>query len=371
MASLLRLVLHRLGRLGQDDRGVVAIIVAILVGGGVLVGMSALVIDVGQIYQERAELQNGADAAAMAVAKSCALGACDTAAAAAAADANASRLTGGTEGISAICGSAGLGDCPPATGKLRDCLSGQPSGTNFVQVDTSTQLPSGSTLLPPSFATTLIGNSGYRGDTVYACAQVEWGAPASATTAALTISACEWDQATQGGTVFGQEPPYPPDQPPSPSIDQQLMLGPGSGGGCSTEGAGADGPNLFGWVNHTPGNCHLLVAGSFASRTRPSTSISCAELIQQAQQEQLPLLLPVYVTLDHGTFSLAGFASFVVTGYNFPDLGLSAPDWLNAANDCPDATTDCLSGYFVRSVIPATGELSGSNLGASVIDLTG
>ncbi len=35
-----------------------------------------MVIDVGQLYQERAELQNGADAAALAVAKSCISGTC-------------------------------------------------------------------------------------------------------------------------------------------------------------------------------------------------------------------------------------------------------------------------------------------------------
>jgi len=72
-ASLRRLIL---ARLRHDERGVVAAIVAILLGTGVLLGMGALVIDVGQIYQERAELQNGADAAALAVAESCALGAC-------------------------------------------------------------------------------------------------------------------------------------------------------------------------------------------------------------------------------------------------------------------------------------------------------
>ena len=50
--------------------------VALLFGGGVLMGLGALVIDVGQLYQERAELQDGADAAALGVAKSCALGNC-------------------------------------------------------------------------------------------------------------------------------------------------------------------------------------------------------------------------------------------------------------------------------------------------------
>jgi len=60
MAPLIRLV--RL-RLRQDERGVIGVLVAVLIGGGVLTGMGALVVDLGQLYQERAELQNGADAA--------------------------------------------------------------------------------------------------------------------------------------------------------------------------------------------------------------------------------------------------------------------------------------------------------------------
>ena len=108
-ASLRRLILARLRR---DERGVVAAIVAILLGTGVLLGMGALVIDVGQIYQERAELQNGADAAALAVAKSCALGACAPGVAGQQADGNASNLTGGTAGVQLVCGSGSPAGLP-------------------------------------------------------------------------------------------------------------------------------------------------------------------------------------------------------------------------------------------------------------------
>ena len=59
--------------LGKDDRGAIGILIAVLIGGGVLLGMAALVVDVGQIYQNRAELQNGADAGALAVARQCGL----------------------------------------------------------------------------------------------------------------------------------------------------------------------------------------------------------------------------------------------------------------------------------------------------------
>ena len=53
--------------LSHDDRGVVGVLVGLLLG-TVLLGVGALVIDVGQLYQERAQLQSGAGAAALAVA---------------------------------------------------------------------------------------------------------------------------------------------------------------------------------------------------------------------------------------------------------------------------------------------------------------
>jgi Flp pilus assembly protein TadG len=368
MASLARLVLVRLRR---DERGVVAVIVAILLGAGVLTGMVALVLDVGQIYQERAELQNGADAAALGVAKSCALGACTPAVASQLANGNASGLTGGTEGVQVVCGSGSLGSCPGSTGSITDCPPPPAAGTNFVDVYTATQTASGSTLLPPVFATTLLGNSSYRGTTVRACAQAEWGAPSAATADALTISACEWDQATQRGTSYAPAPPYSPSEVPAASFDEVLTLDPGNDVGCATEPAGADGSGAFGWAEDA-GNCTLPISGpSFPASAGTSVSASCQALLQNAQQSQIPIIVPVYVSLNAaaGTYVLQGFADFVVTGYNLP-AGSFAADWLNPANTC-EGTDYCLTGYFIQGVIPATGALTGTYLGTSVIDLTG
>jgi Flp pilus assembly protein TadG len=367
MASLARLILVRLRR---SERGVVGAMVAILLGAGVLLGMCVMVIDVGQLYQERAELQNGADAAALAVAKSCALGACTPAVANQVADGNASDLTGGTEGISDVCGTF-LGTCPPATGALTSCPAAPPEGTNYVEVYTSTLTSSGSTLLPPVFATTLLG-SGYRGTTVGACAQAEWGPPSAATAVALTISACEVDQATQQGTLFAPAPPYPEDPLPSPSSDQVLTFNPGNGAGCPTQPNGADGPGIFGWAQAAGGSCTLPVSGpTFPESTQTTVTAACLTALQNAQQTQIPVLVPVYVSLNNAadSFALDGFADFVVTGYNLAP-GFAEPDWLNPANTCT-GTNYCLTGYFVQGVIPSTGSFAGPSLGASVIDLTG
>ncbi len=98
-------------------------------------------------------------------------------------------------------------------------------------------------------------------------------------------------------------------------------------------------------------------------------SAACQAVLQNAQQSQMPILVPVYVSKNAGnTYALKGFADFVVTGYNFP-FGFAA-DWLNPANTCT-GTPNCLSGYFVHGVIPTTGSFAASSLGAYVIDLTG
>lgn len=364
MRDLIARLARRAPRAGRDERGAVAVLVAILLGGGVLLGMGALVIDVGQLYQERAELQNGADAAAIGVAKSCALGTCDPAVAVTYADGNASALTGGTAGVSLVCGSGTLGGCPDSTGAMTDCPA-PPAGANFVDVSTATRTASGSTLLPPVFARTVLGNGSYQGTTVRACAQAEWGAPASANVTAVTISACEWDQATSNGTLFGPSPPGPV----PPSLDQVLRLTSGPGGtGCATEPAGADAPGAFGWAADSA-NCALNVSGT-SYPASPSADAACLRVIDQAEDNDTPVFVPVYVSVTgQGAYTLKGFAAFVITGYNL--AGVSDSDWLNPQNDCTGSDV-CINGYFTQGVTPFPGgSLGGTNLGVSAINLTG
>ena len=58
----------------ERDEGAVMIWVALMMV--VLLGVGAIVIDIGALYAEKRQLQNGADAAALAVAQDCANGSC-------------------------------------------------------------------------------------------------------------------------------------------------------------------------------------------------------------------------------------------------------------------------------------------------------
>jgi Flp pilus assembly protein TadG len=379
----MRELIFRLARpmmrlLGRDERGAIGVLVGVLIGGGVLLGMGALAIDVGQLYQNRAELQNGADAGALAVADSCALGSCSTGIANQYATGNASRLTGNNAGVDLVCGSgSGMAVCPGTTGAPYDCPANPSAGTNYVDVHTSTRTASGSTLLPPVLARTLLGNRGYAGTNVKACAQAEWGAPTSANTIAFTISACSWYVYTNNGATFAQPPPYPPNTVPDPSLDH-IVFEHGSQGSKTTgcppyQPSGQDAPGNFGWTTDS-GNCSVTINNSsYGGNTGASASGDCQTVLQNDQANKALVYLPVYSAIsgtgNNVTYTLLGFAAFVITGYHITG-SFQAKDWETGKFPC-SGSNFCISGYFTQGLIPSTGGLGGKGLGASIVKLTG
>jgi Flp pilus assembly protein TadG len=379
----MRELIFRLARpmmrlLGRDERGAIGVLVGVLIGGGVLLGMGALAIDVGQLYQNRAELQNGADAAALAVADSCALGSCTTGIANQYATGNASKLTGNNAAVGAICGSGtGMAACPGSTGAPYDCPANPAAGTNYVDVHTSTLTAGGSPLLPPRFARTLLGNSGYAGTNVKACAQAEWGPPSSANTIGFTISACSWYVYTNNGTTFAQPPPYPPNTTPTASYDHILFEhgsgGPGATGCPPYQPSGQDAPGNFGWTSDS-GNCSVTISNSsYSGNTGTSISNDCKAALQSDQQNETLVFLPVYSAISGTgsgvTYTLLGFAAFVITGYHITG-SFQAKDWVTNKFPCTGSNF-CISGYFTQGLIPSTGGLGGKGLGATIVKLTG
>ena len=209
----------RLIRVRDGDRGAIAMIVAMLFGFGVMIGLAALTIDVGNINADRRQLQNGADAVALAAVKVCAeTGVCPNATntdlqALESANANPNAAAGVTgirrvDGGTPICGyGGGLPACPALsalnTGNLQECPAptpALPAGTNYLRVYTQTTNAAGTHLLPYSFGAAIAGvGSGANQQT---CASVTWGQPSGAA-APITLSYCEWAAAT------GNDPAHP------------------------------------------------------------------------------------------------------------------------------------------------------------------
>ena len=65
----------RLAHVRESDTGATIVFVAVILVA--LLAMSAFAIDFGRMWEERRQLQNGADAAAVAIAEDCVRGLCD------------------------------------------------------------------------------------------------------------------------------------------------------------------------------------------------------------------------------------------------------------------------------------------------------
>ncbi|MCW3843788.1 Tad domain-containing protein [Micromonospora yasonensis] len=382
-----------LRRLRRDDRGAVATVFGVLFAGGVLLGMLALVVDVGQLYVEREELQSGADAVAIAAAKSCAadVATCNTSDL----TTKAGPFAGGNARDGAtnftICGSVPdvsssvVPTCDPAAAprNLTRCLDGAPlaDGQPYLEVHTTTEQRDGSTLLPPSFARALLGNEDYRGSTVAACARVTWGAPKAGL--AVTFSKCEWDAATKNGEHFPAPPPYPPNAEPSPADEYEIVLrthdakDPDSLCPDEKGPAGWDQPGGFGWLDDGgDGDC---TTETFTAGPTGVLEKNCTDVLRPITTDASAakvLYIPIYDTVE-GTgskarYHITGMAAFVPTGYFLGNPAAKRKaSWLTGKEYC-SGEDRCLYGYFVDVLRPGPVEIGSLDpLGATVISLIG
>jgi Flp pilus assembly protein TadG len=343
----------------NDERGASAVFVAICIV--VLVGMGALVIDVAALYQERRELQSGADAGALAVAKDCASASSSscpasiTATARSYADANADD---GRSNVDNICGNlSGLAPCanPPSV----------PTGARYVRVTTSTvDGDSGATEVSFGLARAL----GMTGETVHASAVAAWGPISGATTIPLTFSLCEFNEATNNGTTFASGPPWV-------GVERYIYFhGTNQAGSCHAGPSGGDLPGGFGWLDSV--DCEADIdAGDWVSDD-PGNDVpnDCKDHVVEWRDKVL--LFPIYsqtngLNGNNGEYRIAGFAAIHITGYRFP--GNSATNrWPNTFT-CPLQPGNsgvCIRGHFTKFV--TSGEVGGgTNYGTSAIRIVG
>ena len=373
-------------RNGQHEHGAVAALVAIMMSSGVLLASGALVIDVGQAYAERAQLQNGADSAVLAVGSGCGRGPsyCDastssTSVAGKHANYNADD---GTSTVSVVCGHDPAGilpaTCPVPTGGALDCGAAPAAGTNYAEVHTTTRTSTGSSLLPPVFGRAVLGDS-YHGFGVSACARAAWGTPAAGNGLAMTISYCEWLSYVGGNAaqpIYAAPPPAVPaagaerviyfhDTNPTPT---HCIAGP----------SGFDVPGDFGSTQTTSSNCTTLFNFDPAAGTTTYNSVSgsslsgqCQSALLNARNSHQVTFIPIYDkvtgTGGNGSYTLWSMAAFVVTGYFWPSW--SANSWLTNKQPCKGSAR-CISGYFTTGVTSGNAIGSGTGAGATVLQLT-
>lgn len=361
----------------REDRGAVATVVAILMAGGVLLGFLALVIDVGQLYVEREELQTGADAAALAVARACAINATEcasgialTAVAQTYADSNSHD---NRSQVVAVCGrlSGKVQPCPDETGNLTDCIGTVPADpTPYLEVRLATQIGDDKFALPPIFAQTLAGNAGYEGAAVAACARATWTARAAVTILALTVSTCDYIDATTG--------PAPDPADLRPTDERQIALVPGHDNCGPGQAAPWQRPGPAAWLTGNSACQVVLPVGGMVTGTlvgaETPTPAGCEDQLRTAQGSRAVVYVPVYDRLRTNspdpTYHHISLAPFIVTGWKLgptatPSVG---PSTLSATPDEPCGTTmRCVAGVFVGDPVP----LSGVAAGAAIVRLIG
>jgi hypothetical protein len=359
----------------RSDHGGVAILVAVMLGFGALLGVGALVIDFGQVYVEREELQTSADAAALAVAKNCAVspGSCASASVSTAKSYADRNSRDGVSRVAVICGTGrGLSACPAQPTGRSACIGREPASVSYVEVRTSTELADGSTLLPPTFAWALADNGNYQGTRVSACARYVWGPLQATPVVAIGVSTCEWNKVTSNGTVLQ---PNPPTASGEVALHLQNTIGATS---CPSTTAGWNNPNGFGWTDENPSSCYNVapaVGGTMGGDMDNVYKSECDTRLKDSRTNRTVLTLPIYDGVKgHISYHVVGFAAFVVTGYNLPAQGgrggLVAPSILSNEHLCP-STEHCLYGYFTGRITANGVLVAGTSYGISVVKLAG
>lgn len=332
------------GRVTGDERGAASVIVAIVLV--VLMGCAALAVDVGAMYAEKAQLQNGADAAALAIAGDCAKGACGT-----------PSVTGSTY----------------ANNNANDSTSGAtvtfPNATT-VRVVTKARAAGSST---DGFSLFFARVMGFQSTDIGAAAQAVWGTPSKGATLPWTVSECvfkkhlsasQLSQLSSTGNFTGDPIPT--------HILLRYDTGAPAFAGCAAQNGYQ--PGGFGWLETDTG-CTTDIDLAHTVDGQPGNHFpndhACDHVLDTIMDQ--PALIPLFSTAvgngDHATYTLVGFGAFQVTGYKF-----SGSD-ANLDPAAPNCTGNCrgLQGYFVRFMSLDEFTLStGSqpNYGASVVALT-
>lgn len=339
--------------ISDGEHGAVTIVVAVMMVA--FLGMAALAVDVGAIYAEKAQVQNAADAGALAIAGDCAGGTCgDTdATAALLADANSNDAASGVTSVT----------FPAAT---------------TVRVETFARAAGSDA---DSFSLFFARLMGFDSTEIHAVAEASWGPPDSGSTLPWTVSECvfrDFLTSSQRAELdstgnFTGDPiathlllRYDEKTPDYEGCEAQNGYQPGGFGWLEANADCSADITADGTVNGQPGNSFPKVGGA---------DKVCQDVLKGLLNE--PVLIPLFSSAINGggdktQYTLIGFAAFQVTGYKFG----GGPELTHDDSSAPSCTGMCrgLQGFFTRFVTLEEGRIAtgdAPNFGASKVELTG
>ena len=319
----------------NDQDGASAVIFALLLVP--LLGFGALVLDVGQMYWEGRQLQNGADAAALAVAQDCAAGNCGDAQATGDHFANENANDAASDANVALPGNEGV---------------------KSVTVTTTTRASNGDTFLTHWLG----GILGLPTSSFERSATAIWGPISASSTIPLTFSKCEWDFLTGG-------------DPANLPTDVRVVYFHSSQTAaevntCAGDPANQDHPGGFGWLNPENSECEaLIVNGQVGTDTGNNVPNECKDELD-ALVGQI-VIMPLFDSVDtpqgnNAVYNIVGFGAVEITGFRFPSYEAPAGSPPCEPNDT------CIAGRFVEYYdLGAEPDPEAIDLGATAVGLTG
>ncbi|MFC5789377.1 TadE/TadG family type IV pilus assembly protein [Agromyces tardus] len=309
----------------RRERGASAVLFGLLLIP--LVGAGGFAVDVGALYAEKAQLQNGADSVALEVAIACANGA-------------ATCSASDPQGLAGSNALDGVADIDSIT--FPD--------DNLVTVTTNTEdlgvrHPLASIL--PGVADSTV---------VHATGSAEWGVPVRGNALALAIGYCEFA-----------------DHPPQEGVANPTKILVEYNTGTRRTCPGAFAPGGFGWLPSLDCSIYIDVNDPWVdSKTGNSnTGTGCTDSYMATLVGQT-VFIPIYDDfVGSGTnvkFHIAKFAAFKITGFKISGSNAYTD---SAAPRCNGACRG-IQGYFMKFVsVSDAFELGpGSDLGAKIVRLT-
>lgn len=322
--------MRRITARGRAERGASAVLFGLLLVP--ILGFGGIAVDVGALYAEKAELQNGADAAALEIAVACA----EDEAASTCLAGNPSSIAGGNDASDGVA--------------LIDSIDLR-TAANLVTVMTKTE--DVGVRHPLASMIPGIGDS----TVVKAIGAAEWGVPVAGTTIPLAIAECELagrlatlDQTNPGRILLRSDT-----NAPCPS-------GP---------------PGGFGWLADS--NCSVtlgdnaVVPGTTGNNPN-GTGCDSTQLDLLGKTILVPLYDAFTSNGTNATYTISRFAAFYITGTKFG--GNPTEQYLNGVAVAPTFTGNArgLQGYFVRYVSLneafELGEPTGPDYGSKIVRLT-
>jgi hypothetical protein len=327
-----------------DEQGAVAIMVALLMVA--LVGFGALAVDIGHVAAEKAQLQNGADASALAIASNCA------------------KFPG-------TCTASGIPLAEQYTPANSNDASAVPQSVTFPAADTVTVVtstPAGG--LPLSLARVL----GITSADVTASATAIWGYPTNGSGFPLALSNSCFDLASASESGDLQKFSYKPGNGKNaPTTDMK----------CTKNASGQSVSGGWGWLSEsapceaTSGIDQSIPSdpGNDPGDCKPILDQWIADLTAGKEVEvQFPVFDYAAYQGNSASYHILGYATLRIYAWQFSGTGNSPftymPSSLPANMKC-QGSERCVVGRFVKfEETDPTAGTGGTDYGTTVVRLS-